>query len=315
MKKVLITGSNGFVGQNICASLNNEYEIIGVATKRNNESYQFFECDITNYELMEEIIKDVKPQIIIHLAAIVHKNNNDTSERNYMLINYEATKMLADLSNKYQVEKFIFASTIEVYGENDELIINEQTPIKPLSYYAQSKALAEAYLLDNNFSFKTYILRFCPLYGSGFTLNIDKRIFLKKDKIAYYFKKGDYSFSFCSINNICSFIKDICNTNINSGIYLLSDKENYQAQSLIRLYQDKGYKIFKIKIPYYLTSIALSLMEQVIKLFKKKDVYFSARNFNKLFLSKRYDSSKANTVSHNLNDNFSKVLMSKDKGD
>lgn len=301
MKKVLITGSNGYIGQHIVNKLKNDFELYGINSQNRNLNegiVKNYFVDIKDFNKVEKVINEVKPNIIIHLAAIVHKNNNDTSENNYMKINYQASKNIFEMADKYKVEKVIFSSTIEVYGENNLNIITNNTNCNPQSFYGKSKYLAEKELLEKKYNFKYYILRFAPVYGKDFTLNTDKRIFLKKNKIAYYFKKGNYSFSFCSINNITNFVLHLLNSNYESSIVILSDKENYSAKYLIETYKKYYKKIISIKLPYYISLALLTTISFILSKISKKDTYFSKRNFEKLFSSKRYE-----TINENFNIN------------
>lgn len=292
MKKVLITGSNGFVGQNLIAFLKDNFELYGFDRNKtsNLPESNYFVGDLGDFHLLENIFESIKPDVLIHLAAIVHKNNADTSEKNYNFINYDCSKKLFDLSAKYGTY-VVFSSTIEVYGENDLKVIDENTPCHPDSFYAKSKYKAEEYLKTINVEYS--ILRFTPLYGKDFTLNVDKRVFLKKNKIAYYFKDGSYTFDFCSINNVCEFIKGLIEEDrFKNNVYVLADEKIMSTKDIIDMHK-KYTKIHLIlKLPYHLTGFCISMIEELISLFKKKDIYLSRRNFDKLFASKEYCDSK-----------------------
>ncbi|MEG0290985.1 MAG: NAD(P)-dependent oxidoreductase, partial [Erysipelotrichaceae bacterium] len=227
MKKVLITGSNGFLGQHLIAKLYNYYDLYGmdrVATKNLDTDHSLV-SDIGDKEKVSYIFSKVKPDIVIHLAAIVHKNSSDTSEANYNYVNYECSKNIFDLCKLYNVSKVIFSSTIEVYGDTDEDYIDETTPVNPKSYYAKSKLLAEQYLISlfAETKIEYAILRLCPVYAKDFKMNIEKRVFIKPNEIAYYFKNGSYSYQFLSVNNILEFVSFLLHDRFSSGIYLLSD--------------------------------------------------------------------------------------------
>lgn len=291
-KKVLITGSNGFVGQSLISFLEGDYEVYGFdrSLSRNLKPENSFIGDLGDFELVRGIFEKVLPDIVIHLAAIVHKNNADTTEKNYNFINYECSAFLFDQCKKNN-SKVIFASTIEVYGEVNQPIINADTKCNPLSYYAKSKYNAEKYLTDIN-NLEYAILRFTPLYGKDFTLNLDKRIYLINKKIAYYFKDGDYTFDFCSINNVCDTVEYICSKKVKNGIYVLADKKSISVREIINLKKKyEGLKIV-VKLPYRICSILINIMGYLLGKISKKDVYLSKRNFDKLFSSKQYQPTK-----------------------
>lgn len=300
MKKILITGANGFVGQNLISSLKQDYELYGIdrTVIKCLNAANSFSCDISDFDKISIIFEKVKPDILIHLAAIVHKNNADTSEKNYDFVNYECSKFLFDKCKEYDVKKIIYTSTIEVYGEVEIPLVTEETIANPKSYYAISKYKAEQYLEKlYNDSADTYsILRLCPLYGEEFTLNIDKRVYLKKDKIAYYFKNGEYSFDFCSINNLIDFVKNFCLNEVKSGIYNISDNKPESVKSIIDIYKKNNPSMKVIHLPYWICSIIISSLEHTIGKIAKKDLYLSKRNFDKLFKSTAYSNHKAQEV-------------------
>lgn len=296
MKRILITGSNGFVGQNLIKKLKTDYEIYGLdrtETKQLDEGHSFV-ADIENFMVIDNIFRNNKFDILIHLAAIVHKNNVDTSKKNYDYVNYQCSKKLFDLCHKYNI-MVIFSSTIEVYGETNLDYITEETDVHPMSYYAESKLKAENYLksIDINFC----ILRLTPLYSNEFTLNIDKRTTLMDKKIAYYFRNGEYNFSFCSVDNVTCFISSIIEKDMfNNETYILSDNENVSVTEIIELFRKSKKIKLIIKFPYFICYLFVTLLDNINKFFDKKDNFLSKRNFMKLFTSIRYDNQKAKAI-------------------
>lgn len=125
-------------------------------------------------------------------------------------------------------------------------------------------------------------------------MNIDKRIYLKPKRIAYYLKRGEYAFNFCSIFNIVLFIERWLE-NTKSGIYNISDKTNFSAKQIINLEKKAGRAKVVIKIPYSLAKLGIVIISVIRKLLKKdkKDSFFNLYNFRKLFISRIWDSSKA----------------------
>ena len=128
--------------------------------------------------------------------------------------------------------KIIFASTISVYGEDKKTeYFHETTNLKPVSPYAISKVYAEKYLVSN-FSKNFWILRFAPVYGHGFYLNIHRRT--KINNIFYKPGNGQRKLSLCNILNISSVVSAIIKNKIPSGIYNLSDDYEYTYNDLLK---------------------------------------------------------------------------------
>lgn len=301
---ILITGVNGFIGSSVAkALLNNDYSVLGVSieetSKIQHPNFVYQQVDIKNKPDLEKLFSTYNIYSVVHLAAIVHKNSNDLSYDSYYNTNYLASKTIFDLSNQHKIQKLLFASTIEIYGNRQEQIINENLIPLPTSIYAKTKFLAEQELLDTNNVFNYAIMRFAPVYDKNFRLNLNKRIYLIPYKLAYYFKKGDYSFNFCSLNNIIDFILDYLKLTKNiSGIFNISDQKNFQVKEIITLEKkQKNNNILIIKLPYSLVFFIILLYEKLAKLFSKKDKTISVYNFNKLFKSTVYDNKKAMQIS------------------
>ena len=145
MNEILITGANGCVGSALVNSLMRaRYKITALALDSfgvnhidNIKGIKIVYGDICNVKKMEEILSLNRFHAIIHLAAIVHEH--DASENDFERVNCKATIMLFDLAKKYEVQQFIFVSTVAVYGEETARALDEESPCNPQTPYAVSK--------------------------------------------------------------------------------------------------------------------------------------------------------------------------------
>ena len=87
-------------------------------------------------------------------------------------INHLGTKKLLDLANNSGVKKFIYMSSASVYGFSEK-IMKETSKVSPLTEYSKAKVENEKYILDNNFSFETVILRNSTAFGFSSNLRLD----------------------------------------------------------------------------------------------------------------------------------------------
>ena len=152
MIKVMISGSNGFVGSNLKKYL----------LKKNYLTSSFDRNDIknilddNNYLYSKLLINKLsKVDIFIHCAGIAHKPVNKNDEKIIDEINIYLTKKIYSLCIKCRVDKFIFISSSKVMGDcslNNEKF-NETSIPMPNDYYAVSKLKAENILqeIDNEF--------------------------------------------------------------------------------------------------------------------------------------------------------------------
>ena len=127
--KILITGASGFVGQALQNYLSNKNFIIRTASIRKTD-------DVNNINFADV-------DIVIHLAALVHQMTGaDTNS--YMESNFDLTKALALVKSK-----FIFISTVKVYGESfPDKILDDNSDCLPEDPYGESKLLAEQCLQE-----------------------------------------------------------------------------------------------------------------------------------------------------------------------
>lgn len=149
MKKVLITGSEGFAGQHLVEALKKDYFIIGLSHREKLKSWGkvVYEIgDIQNQVLIYELMKKYQPDVIIHLAAIAFtwdKKIADLFDVNLFGTLNIFESVLRLKANGYN-PKIIYISSADVYGKTttpDD--IGEDAPFFPINYYAVSKVAAD----------------------------------------------------------------------------------------------------------------------------------------------------------------------------
>ncbi|MBL4796430.1 MAG: GDP-mannose 4,6-dehydratase [Oleispira sp.] len=130
--KILVTGFRGFTGRYVSPTLSNSgHEVIGLASNLND------------YEALAAEIKELKPQAVIHLAAIAfvgHGNANDLYNVN-LLGTRNLLEALSHVSSS--VEHVLLASSANIYGNASEGELDELTPANPANDYAVSKYAME----------------------------------------------------------------------------------------------------------------------------------------------------------------------------
>ncbi len=178
MKKILVTGGAGFIGSAVIGHLQKEGNDIYVIDNLSfgNKAFinvadsNFFNADILDGDMMLDIVEKVKPEIIIHLAAIhfiPYCNEHPYESSN---INIRGTIHILNAAEKSGVKKVLFASTAAVYPIYDEAI-SETHQTGPMDIYGLSKLTGEH--LCNEFHLKsgidTIICRFFNAFGPNET--------------------------------------------------------------------------------------------------------------------------------------------------
>ncbi|WJE15009.1 NAD-dependent epimerase/dehydratase family protein [Halobacillus sp. ACCC02827] len=170
--KVLVTGGAGFIGSHIAEELiRQNYEVVVVdnlvtGKKENipNEA-PFYFADVRGD--IDEVFAKEKPHIVIHQAAQVSVSYSMTHPGYDAEENIRGTINVMEMCVKYNVQKFIFASSAAVYGTPEYLSIDENHPVSPISFYGLSKQNAEKYIqmFSDAFGLNYTILRYSNVYG------------------------------------------------------------------------------------------------------------------------------------------------------
>ncbi len=165
MKKILISGYNGFLGTHLTNSLISKYDVIGLSKKNSKDDrLRHIKKDIT--KITSNDFKDIF--CVIHLAAITDpKFCNDFPDQ-CILTNVLGTQKMLEAARKNNC-KVIYASTSHVYGIPKKLPIRETTLTSPTSIYSGSKLageiLCESY--SKQYDMDISIVRIFSVYGPG----------------------------------------------------------------------------------------------------------------------------------------------------
>lgn len=176
MKRILITGANGQLGQSIAEISKNYKEIECFFVTRN-------ELDITNEDLVNHYFDDKSFDFVINCAAYTAVDKAEDDQENAFLVNAKATEFLAKISNAKNIP-FIHVSTDYVFDGTESVPRLETDQTNPIGVYGQTKLDGENLALANNP--KTIILRTAWVY-SRFGNNFVKtmlRLFNDKDSIS-----------------------------------------------------------------------------------------------------------------------------------
>jgi len=224
MDKVLqITGSTGFVGQNLVCYL---------------QSAPGFKLSLTTrQQLIEaEIPKDV--YAVIHLAGKAHDLKATTQSREYVDTNFKLTKGIYDKFLQSEAKKFIFISSVKAAADYSKGTLSEDCIPNPTTSYGQSKLMAEKYILDQQLPVgkSYYILRPCMIHGAGNKGNLNLLYQFIKRGIPYPLAAFENKRSFLSVENLCFVIRElILQENVVSGVYNLSDDSAISTNELVSL--------------------------------------------------------------------------------
>ena len=184
MKNILITGGAGYIGSQISLLLVSKgfnvtiYDNLifaqdSLATYLQSYGCNFINDDISNFHSNISQLQNI--DVVIHLAAIV----GDPATKKYPEItrttNIQNTIDMIDGVENSDISNFIFFSTCSNYGKmpNQDFLLTEESELKPLSLYAESKVLIEKYLMESDLETTFSILRMSTVFGLSKRMRFD----------------------------------------------------------------------------------------------------------------------------------------------
>jgi nucleoside-diphosphate-sugar epimerase len=247
MKKILVTGAKGFIGQHLCKHLIKlNYSVKG--TVRNLDD-ALINCSI-KYISLGNIDVETKwynalegVDCVIHCASEAHETSNIKKSYIRGVINIDSIKHLAEHAVKAKVKRFIFLSSVKVNGETTgksmgfELFTNKDIP-NPLGNYAISKFEAEKALWEvaSKTGLEIVVVRLPLVYGHGIKGNLARLIKIIYSKIPLPFGGIKNKRSLIGIDNLIDMLaRCVEHPDIAGKIFLVSDGEDLSTPELIRL--------------------------------------------------------------------------------
>lgn len=167
MKKILLTGSNGLLGQKLISLMVTHPDIKLIATSVGENrhpiknGYVYDSMDITVPENIEYVINKHQPQFIIHTAALTNVDSCEQEQDKCWLLNVTAVAYLIEVCQKYNIHLIHLSTDFIFDGLNGPYA--EEAVANPLSFYGKSKWEAEKLLFNSKI--KWTILRTIIVYG------------------------------------------------------------------------------------------------------------------------------------------------------
>jgi len=189
METILVTGGAGYVGSGLLRHLLREGYRVACADclKFGGESlidiwhepnFKFFKTNINKPEQIDQVLKEYEYEAVVHLAAIVGDPACKQESELAIKTNLENSKRLLDKCMELGIPRFTFASTCSNYGKMADAnsYLDENSPLSPVSLYAELKVKFENYLLNKipkTEKFCPTSLRFSTVYGLSPRMRFD----------------------------------------------------------------------------------------------------------------------------------------------
>ena len=168
MKNVIITGSNGLLGQKLVKLLRSKKDFKIFALSRGEDrmidqtNYSYYNIDLTHKEKLTRLIDKIKPDILIHTAAMTNVDACELDNDKCDIINVDVVKTIVELCSVHKCH-LIHLSTDFIFDGEKETFYSEEDKPNPVNYYGFSKLKSEKIIQESEIKFT--ILRTILVYG------------------------------------------------------------------------------------------------------------------------------------------------------
>ncbi len=237
-KKILITGSAGFIGFHLCKKLiENKFSIIGIDNLNSyyekklkedrlielkkkspkNADYIFMKGDLCDIKFISRVFKEHNPRIVINLAAQAGVRYSLENPSSYINSNLVGFGNILECCKNNNIDHLIYASSSSVYGGNKKIPFSENDGVNhPVSLYAATKRANElmAHTYSHLYKLPTSGLRFFTVYGPWGRPDMSYFIFTSKiikDQPIKIYNNGQMMRDFTYIDDIVDAISRLLN--------------------------------------------------------------------------------------------------------
>ena len=260
--KILLTGGAGYIGSHVLLTiLEQGHKVVVIddlSTGNKNlipEKIDLINCNINNEEKIGKVLQQQKFDILLHFAGFIKVEESVQNPKKYFINNTENAIKLFETCYKHNLNNIIFSSTAAAYGNPiNNSSIQENSELKPLNPYGESKVKTENYLIQNKHRYNSIILRYFNVAGADPNLRSglisDKPTHLikilsevaigKRDKISIY--GNDYNTSDGTTVRDYIHVSDLADIHLKAASYLLTN----ETTDIFNCGYGKGYSVLEV---------------------------------------------------------------------
>jgi len=240
MLKVLIIGSEGFVGYNLIDGLSDKFQILTSDIIKKDACNNYTQCDITNYDQVINTVKNV--DVVINLATHSLLSSLESETENAQ-VNIIGLLNILQACRKNDIKKMIFTSASSLIGEPQSFKVSENHTTTPKTAYGVTKLASEHYLrlFQELYGIDFIIFRFFNIYGSYQKNGLIPSLYQKitSNQSVTIFGDGKQLRDFVYIVDILPFFeKAISNNSVNNSIYNIGTGIGTTISEVITLMSD-----------------------------------------------------------------------------
>ena len=313
---ILVTGGAGFIGSHLCERLislgskviciDNFDNFYDPLVKENNISeiaaskyFKLYRSDITDLRQIEKIFSETSIDMVIHLAARAGVRPSIQNPLLYERVNILGTMNLLECCKKYNIPKFIFASSSSVYGGNKKLPFSEEDNVDhPISPYAATKKACEliCYTYYDLYNIAIYCFRFFTVYGPRqrpeMAIHKFTRFILSGEEIEIY-GDGSSSRDYTFIDDVISGIVNSLDRLKGFEVINLGNSKTVKLIDLVKMIEDLTEKKARLRFmgsqpgDVFATYADIGKAEKMLKYFPETNIKEGLKKFIKWYKEKK----------------------------
>lgn len=255
MRKVLVTGGCGLIGDHVCSGfLKKGCEVVAVDRQPSDynmgkEHFTFYEAKPTDKGAYADVFEKHQFNTVIHLADTADNDIGPIITDAQIKESNACDAFIYRFAIAHDVEQFILISTTQVYQmPKTREPLREDDFIKPITNYAKLKYDSEQTMIKDigrARGMMIAIIRVAPVYTKDFAGNLESKITDPKDNTKFIYRTGEYGFHMCCVHNLVDFLLTFVQSaedHSYSGTYNMADKNLTMASEIIE-YMKENHRI------------------------------------------------------------------------
>ena len=303
MKKVLVTGGCGLIGDYVCSGfLKKGFKVIAVDRQPSDynaskENYKFYQAKPSDKNAYADVFMNHQIDTVIHLACTADNDFGHIITDSNIRESASCDSFIYRYAIAHDVKQFILISTTQVYQmPKTREPLREDDYCKPVTNYSKLKYDAEQTMIKDigkAHEMVLAIVRVAPVYTKDFAGNLEAKITDPKDGTKFVYRTGEYGFHMCCVHNLVDFLLTFVQAAEDqsyNGIYNMADKYLTMASEIIE-YMKANHRI-GVVLQRNPPNTSLNMIKQLIDN-KEMKVNYRFLDFTRILTNNMFDISKA----------------------
>jgi nucleoside-diphosphate-sugar epimerase len=203
LERVLVTGAGGQLGGRLVQYLGEKGFAVRALSRRplhlENDSVETVLGDLSHPDTLDAAMRGI--EVVFHCAAHLG-GGSDTPDKEIFAVNVGGTRALMERALDAGTRRFVFVSSVAVYGEGDLLDVTEDQQPNPCSAYGRSKVEAER-MLHRSSGIEWVILRPCAIYGPEEKRFLPGIVHMMRERCIPLVRNGETFFDLVHVDDVC----------------------------------------------------------------------------------------------------------------